>query len=86
MALFLYFMSYIPDMLEDFSLSCRLIPQCTPDSVPVRYPAAMRCPASAGPLTASRSIVTDTRCDTATPLASIWLGLRLAKQSNALIY
>jgi len=52
---------------------------CTPDSISVRHPVLSRYPASAGLLPSEASSPIP-RCNTATPFASIRLGLRLVKR------
>ena len=58
-------------------MCCRLVPQCTPDAIPVRRPVLLCCSASAEPLP-SEAPSPVPRCDNTIPFASIRLGLGLA--------
>ena len=67
-----------------------LVVQTRPDvcalySIPVRHPVPSRYPASAGRLPPEVPSPTP-RCHTATPFASIRLGLRLAKHLKLMLY
>ncbi len=78
---------YLPGLqwIEDFILCCGLVPPDQPNSVSVRHPVRLRYSAAAERLS-PRVLILPPACHTATPFASIRLGLGLVIYRSHDIY